>query len=246
MSDVALAGFLASATAVTFVWARALWYFGEHSFVLRRVIFFVLGRTHRTMEEIRALLLTAIYYVLGLLAGLLFVTAFRFPISSILAFGAGDVPWVILGIIGEISATSLLVELGCRITAGGPVRFAELREIPWMRGLRQLPPGIVPFAAALAGAVEEAFFRGVVLGISTTILSVSPIIAMAIAGGLFCLGQLLQVQTLFQAMVIASSSVAISVIGGLLVLARGSVVPAMLCHASFVIFFMTQGIQRGK
>ena len=74
-----------------------------------------------------------------------------------------------LGIVAEISLANLFVDLGCRLTGqGGPERFAELREIPWMKGLRKLPAAAVPIVAALAGAVEEVFFRGVLLLVLTT------------------------------------------------------------------------------
>ncbi len=110
-----------------------------------------------------------------------------------------------------------------------------------MKGVRQLPARAVPLAAALAGSIEEIFFRGVVLRILTEYFMVPPLVALAIAGILFCLEQWIQVRTAFQALVIGCGCVAISTVGGLLVLLTGSVVPAAVCHASFVLFFMTQG-----
>jgi membrane protease YdiL (CAAX protease family) len=247
MSDVLLlSGFLAAVTAATIVWARSLWYLSERSSLPRRAVFFVLGRSHRAPGEIRACVLSLVYYGLGLLAILLFVTAFKFPLSTIAGFRVDDVPWVVIGAVGEISLSCLLVELGCRFTGNQVERYAEIGDIPWMKALGQLPPTVAPAMAALAGAIEEAFFRGALLGILTRTLFVAPLPAVVIAGGLFCLGQLLQVQTTFQAMVIASASIAISVLGGLLVMARGSVVPAILCHISFVVFFFTQGLPRKR
>jgi membrane protease YdiL (CAAX protease family) len=117
-------------------------------------------------------------------------------------------------------------------------RFKELKEIPWMAGLRQLPDRIVPAAAALAGVVEELFFRGVVIFILIDRFGVRPVAAAVIAGILFCLEQLVQLQTSFQMLVIGCGCVAISAVGGLLVIVTGSVVPALFCHASFVLFFM--------
>jgi hypothetical protein len=66
-------------------------------------------------------------------------------------------------------------------------------------------------------------------------------IAIVVAGTLFVLQQLIQVQTPFQAMVIGSSCVAISLVGGLLVVFSGSILPALISHGSFVLFFMAQG-----
>jgi membrane protease YdiL (CAAX protease family) len=116
-----------------------------------------------------------------------------------------------------------------------------MNDVPWIKGVRQLPAGLAPLAAALGGMTEELFFRGVLQRILTGRLLVPALVAILIAGILFYFEQLLQVQTAFQAVVIGCSCVAISAIGGLLVVLTGSIWPALFAHASFVLFFMTQG-----
>jgi membrane protease YdiL (CAAX protease family) len=235
----ALAAFLASATAAAVLWGRSLWYLGERSRAFRRCVLFTLGFTRRTSAEVAALALSAAYYALGLLAALSFASAFQLKVSVLVSWSAAHLGLAVLGVVGEISLASLLVALCCwALGQRGSERLAEVREIPWMKGIRELPPAAVPVAAALGGLVEEVLFRGVLLRILTDRLHVDPWWAVAIAGALFCLEQLVQVQTAFQAMVIASSCVAISLVGGLLVVLTGSVVPAVLSHASFVVFFM--------
>jgi Type II CAAX prenyl endopeptidase Rce1-like len=237
-----LAGFLAAATVISLLWGLALWYFDERSQAFHRLMFFCLGFTRRPLGEVRALMLTAIYLSLGLVPGLLFALAFGLPASALVSFSAVHLVLWVIGAIGEISLTDLLVELACRFPGqGGPERFAEMKDIPWMKGLRQLPRRVVPLAAALGGVVEELFFRGVVVRILTDRFMVASLVAVAIAGALFCMEQLVQVRTPFQAMVIGCGCVSISAIGGFLVVLTGSVVPAVLCHASFVLFFMTNG-----
>jgi hypothetical protein len=243
MPDAALLGaFLAGATVVSVIWGLSLWYFYERSQLLRHWIFFVMGFTRRRSEEVRAVLLSAVYYVIGLLASLLFVGAFGLSPVAMFSFSATHLPLAILGIVGEISLSNLLVDFGCKVTGQGkPEKFAELKEIPWMKGLRDLPPKAVVVGAALGAMVEELFFRGVLVLILTQKLLVAPWLAVMIAGALFVLEQLVQLRTAFQAMVIGSSCVAISLVGGLLVVATGSVVPAVLCHVSFVVFFIFSG-----
>jgi membrane protease YdiL (CAAX protease family) len=237
-----LCGFLFAATVFSLIWGRALWYLDERSQAFRRSLFFTMGFIRRTPGEVRALLLTAAYYGLGLTACLLFVFTFGLPASAFISFSAMHLGLAVLGAIGAISLTDLLVDLSCRVTGqGGPSRFAEIQDIPWMKGLRQLPDGLVPVAAALGGVMEELFFRGVVLRILTERFTVAPLLAVLIACALFCLEQLIQVRTAFQAMVIGCGCMAIGTIGGLLVVLTGSVLPAVLCHASFVLFFMTRG-----
>ena len=227
------------------LWGRVLWLCDEKLSTIRQLVFFAMGRTRLQMGEMRSLILSAIYYAVGLLLALLLTTAFGLPPSQFVFVKVNDVFYVVLGIIGEISLATLLVQIGAiAIGERGPQRFAEVSKIPWIKGLRALPPQIVPLVAAVAGAVEEFFFRGVVLGILAWKLYVPPPLAIVIAGGLFCVQQLLQIRTPFQAVVILSGCISISIVGGLLVVIQGSVVPAILCHASFVVFFMAQNSQR--
>lgn len=241
MRDAAVSRFLVAATAVSVLWGLSLWYFAERSHMLRRWVFFAMTFTRRRPGEVRSVLLGAVYYGLGLLASILFACAFRLSVPALASFSAAHLGLVALGIVAEISLTKLFVDLGCQfMSPGRPERFVEVREIPWIQGLRELPAPAVPMFAALGGVVEELFFRGVLLRILTEKLLVAPPVAVTIAGALFFLEQAVQVRTAFQAMVIGSSCVAISLGGGLLVLLTGSAVPAIFCHACFVIFFMAR------
>lgn len=241
-SALVVGGFLVVATFVSLTWGRVLWYLDERSQAFRRSAFVVMGYTSRMLGEVRSGLLSFIYYGFGLLAAFLFAIVFGLGSSTLISFSLAHLGLAVLGAMGEISLSNLLVDLSCRATGqGSPKQFGELREIPWIKGLLQLPPKAVPVAAALGGVVEEVFFRGVLLRILTDKLLVAPLAAVAIAGALFCVQQLMQIRTAFQAMVICCGCVAISFIGGLLVVLTGSLVPAVLSHASFVVFFMTQG-----
>lgn len=238
---LALGVFVTAAVAVSVLWGLALWYFAERSHAFRGWVFFAMEFTRRPEREVRAVLLSAIYYGIGLLAALAFAFAYGLATRPLVSFNAADLGLVALGVVGEISITNLVIHFLCRITdQGTPERFAEIQEIPWMKGLRELPAWTVPWAAALGGAAEELLFRGVLLRILAERFQVAPWAAVTVAGALFSLAQLLQVRTAFQAMVLGSSCAAISLGGGLLVLLTGSAVPAILCHAGFVVFFMAR------
>jgi membrane protease YdiL (CAAX protease family) len=238
---LALGVFLAAAVVVSVLWGLALWFFAERPHAFRGWVFFAMAFTRRPAGEVRAVLLSAIYYGIGLLAALAFAFAYGLAIRPLVSFTAADLGLVPLGVVGEISVTNLVIHLVCRMTGQGrPEQFAEIGEIPWMKGLRELPSWAVPWAAALGGVTEELLFRGVLLGILAERFLVAPWVAVAIAGALFSLAQLLQVRTAFQAFVLGSSCAAISLGGGLLVLLTRSAVPAVLCHAGFVVFFMAR------
>lgn len=73
---IATGWFLVVATLVAIAWGRALWYFDERSEALRRAVFFVLRFTARRAEEVRSLLLSLIYYTLGVLSFLLLMVVY--------------------------------------------------------------------------------------------------------------------------------------------------------------------------
>lgn len=232
-----VAGAVALAAVLSVAWGRSLGYLHERSDAFRRATFVVAGFSTRPPSEVRALLLACIYYGIGLIAALAMALLFNVSNAGLVASRAWQ-PWVVpLGVVGEISLAALFVDLSCRVTRARPDRFREIREIPWMAGLRQLPRGAAPWAAGLGGSIEELFYRGVVLTILTD-AGLAPFHAVMAAGALFLLQQLLQVQTPFQAMVLGAACVAISLVGGMLVVATGSVIPAVLSHASFVVFYV--------
>lgn len=230
---------LLAATAATLLWGRALWYFDQRSPAFRRWVFAALGRSRRTPDQTRAMLLSILYYGIGLVLALALMLAFGVRAEALFSFAPWHLGVVVLAVIGEISLSSFLIDVMRRVTRQSPARFAEIQEIPWIEGIHRLPAGMVPFAAAAGGVVEELVYRGVVLRLCTNVAGMSATQAILIAGALFCLQQLIQVRTPFQAMVIGCGCVAISLVGGLVVVLTGSVVPALIAHASFVVFFMS-------
>lgn len=233
----ALAVTLAAAAAAAVAWGRALWFLDQRSAAFQRVVLGVLGFTRRPASEVRSALLSAVYCAAGLLVAALFAALWHVPVGRLLAPAAEQVPLVVLGIVAEVALASLLVMLWCAATGAGRERFAELAEVPWMAGLRALPGAAAPAAGAVAGVVEELFFRGVLLA-ALLARGVAPWVAVTLAGALFVIQQLVQVRTGFQAAVIGAGCMAISGVGGLLVLASGSVLPAVVCHVAFVVFFL--------
>ncbi|MCW3051458.1 MAG: family intrarane metalloprotease [Chthonomonadales bacterium] len=248
MPDAAAVGiFLGITVGVALVWGRSLWYCDERSQAFRQSVLFAMRYTIRRPGEVRSLLLSAIYGGGGLLAALLLSKGYHLGASGLLSVSGSDIALLILGVIGEMSLATLILNISCRLTGQGtPEQFQEVRDIPWMKGLRELPLGTMLLMTALGAAVEETLFRGVVLRILTDLLHVSASWAILYAGGLFLLQQLALVKTAFQAMVISSACIAISLVGGMLVVRTGSLVVALCCHVTFAIFFMLPAAPKSR
>lgn len=236
-----IAAFFLATLVLTVGWGRMLWYFDERSKLIPRLVLFALGYTRRTAGEVRALLLSFLYYSTGLALSLGYILFARLDLAALFGAGFDLLPLVLLGSIAEISISGLLVNLYCALTRTGPERFAEVRSIPWMAGLRALPEELVPWGAAVGAAIEELFFRGVLITVLVLRLDFEPALAVLTAGALFCFQQLLQVRTRFQAAVIGAGSFGIALVGGLLVVHTGSVLGAILCHCASVVFYLRRG-----
>ncbi len=152
---------------------------------------------------------------------------------------------------GEAAAATALVAVGtAAITAFAMAVIYQIRpsaDVPgavagsgWIREVMVLSPRwrwVVPMASA---AVEELFFRGVVL-VGMLAHGAPGWAAIAVAGLVFTVGQVVLVDNGLAMVVLGVSSVVLSALCGLLVVVTGSVLPAILVHAAFAGFYTNLG-----
>jgi hypothetical protein len=204
----------------------------------------VASRTGLPARYVFPIVGTAIYLVAGLLTAM----------ALILATSAGwrdPLPWhpdgrgialtVLAGLgAGALTTFAMTVIYAVKPAVDIPGAIADVR---WIQEILVLPRRwrwVVPMASA---AVEEYVFRGVAL---TGLLAagVPAWWAIGISGAVFTTGQVVLTENRLQATVLGLSSVVLSVVGGLLVVVTGSVVPAILVHASFAGYYTNAGAQR--
>lgn len=240
--------FIGLAFAFSLSWGKLLQILDERSPFITKLTFRLMEHSGLSFPEMKSVLLSFSYYSWCVLGSTFFASLYGLNLFEMLGFDLRYIPLVFLGIAGEISLSNILISLylETRRTERSLV-FTEISTIPWILGIRRLPPSLVLIVPAISALCEEFFFRGVLMPILLNKLHVLPWIALSLVTCLFILGQLLQVRTIPQAVVICCGSLAISLVGGLLVVHTGSVVPACLCHTSFVVFFMEYaGINRRK
>lgn len=230
--------FCAAAALFAVLWGRVLWYFDEKSNLLPRFIFYLMTFTRMTFPEIKSLLLSLIYYAFGMVGVLAFSLAYHLDITGIFGFRLHFIPLILLGIMAEISLANFFISIylqGVRHKRINP--FLEIQNSPWISGIMKLPRAFIPFAPVIGGLMEEFFFRGILLIILVTKLSLSPFPAIGIVTVLFLVEQWLQLRTAVQRIMIGFGSFAISLIGGILTIYTGSIIPAAVAHMSFVVFY---------
>lgn len=202
----------------------------------RRTALWLAGRSGAHPDAAFAVFATALYLTLGL------VTLFALALSSSLSvhqfvgtLTGSDALSLLLAIFGTSSLNILFVSLLYRAkpTADVPGEIARIR---WIASILALPGPARWAVPAAAAVVEELVFRGAVfLGLGASGGGFWP--ACAISTAIFALGQAVLVSTPVQAYVMGTSSLSLGVIGCLLVAATGSILPAVVLHASFAGFY---------
>ncbi len=231
--------YLVLATSFILIWGKMLWYLDERSNALRSWVLLIMSFVASDMQAVKTVLLSVLYYICGLIGCVIFALFFTIDFSVFFSFSWQSLALTSIGIIAEVSLANLLISLYLAFARNkSPERFKELSSIPWIAGLKNVPSSITVILAASAGAIEELFFRGILLYIMLYHFLLTPMLAVAIVTVLFLIQQLIQLKTVFQCVVIAAGCIAISVVGGLLVIYTQSIIPAILCHVFFVVFFM--------
>lgn len=183
---------------------------------------------------------TVIYLVAAVAAAAAVMVASG-PSLDVLAVRADwrILPVTVLAILGSAAMTAfaMLVAYTVRPTAdiAGAVSTVE-----WISQVMVLPVQWRWIVPASSAAAEEFFFRGVLCG-GLLFLGAPAWVAVLVSAVVFTVGQVLLTENRLQSMVLAVSSVVISGFGGLLVVTTGSVLPAIVMHASFAAFYTNTG-----
>ncbi|SMF78985.1 type II CAAX prenyl endopeptidase Rce1 family protein [Streptomyces sp. Amel2xC10] len=202
----------------------------------RRVGLWLGDRTGLRPEVAFALFGTVLYLLLGAAALVLLGTFAGLSVRQFVGRPSLDaLPVLLLAVCGTSSLNILCVSLLYRFDPGVDVP-GEITRVQWISSILSFPRYFrwtVPAAAAL---VEELVFRGaVLLGLGAA--GGGFVFAAVFSTVLFAVGQVVLVSTPVQAYVLGTSSLALGVIGSLLVAATGSILPALALHMSFAGFY---------
>ena len=184
-------------------------------------------------REAYSLLMTFLYHSYGAVVSLALAYWFHLDIVSLFGFSEEILTMMALGAMAELSTTGLFTSLFMRVHPNVNIAY-EISKVTWIDGISRLPRRSIPFALVGSSFVEEFFYRGVILSIFIQKFSVSPYLSLLAVTILFTYEQLLFLRTPIQKVIIGTSSISISLIGGFLLFCTGSLIPAIVAHASFI------------
>jgi hypothetical protein len=234
----------AVAITVTAIWLAAYRLPFAKPRTRQRVRLAVSSRTGLQARYVFPILGTVIYLGLGIAAAATLILLNPVTFTGLLRWELtrNSVPATLIAVAGATALTGFAMSAIYALRPRADVPDA-VTGVRWIKEILALPRAwrwTVPMASA---GVEEFFFRGVVLiGLLET--GAPPVLAVVLAGFVFTAGQLVLTEDTMQATVLGLSSTVLSLICGLLVLAEGSVIPALLIHASFAGYYTNMSAQR--
>lgn len=204
----------------------------------RRMALWLADRSGGRPDAAFAVFATVLYLGLGLAVLFALAAAAHLPVHRFIGtLTASDALYLLLALFGTSSLNILCVSLlyRARPTVDVPGEIARIR---WIASILALPAAARWVVPATAAVVEELVFRGAVfLGLGACGAAFP--LACALSTAIFALGQIVLVSTAVQAYVMGTSSLTLGIVGCLLTAAAGSILPAVVLHASFAGFYTT-------
>lgn len=141
---------------------------------------------------------------------------------------------ILLGIFSAFSLSYFLSDIFSIVKKNDKKQANEIR---WVKGIKRFPTGLSYLVTVISSFIEEIFFRGVVLFLIVNVCGLNYLIAGIISFLLFTYAQLKYTDTLNQAMIILNSCITITAVSTVLIAVTHSIIPSMVMHGSFVMFY---------
>jgi membrane protease YdiL (CAAX protease family) len=236
--------FLIIVTVISIAWGRINRI--GYSKVITSIVRFIMKYSKMHAELIRSYLVWSIYMIVGLIAAVALLTAYRVNLIHFFALDPKYFIMVPVTFIAENSVTGLMMQLLLLARRTTDV-FRELTSVPWVRYTLMMPHVMRVVSPLFAAMIEEVFFRGCVfLILIKHFPQTGAYWSIFVCTALFALQQMLQTDTLGQAMILLVGSTSISVVGCISILYTGSFLPTLLCHAAYAFVYLQMGTSMPK
>lgn len=197
----------------------------------------LMSRLDWNYEEIRASIVGCFYYLAPLIAIIILCIIFRFPLYRYMSIDMSYIAYIPITICGELSVVTMMS--GCLTLISDRINWTkEIGNISWISSIQKRNPKVAVIAPMLGALVEELFFRGICfLMIYSLFTEIGYIWPMIISTILFTLEQVLFTNNRKQGLSMVLGSIAIGIVGSISVIYTKSLLPSLLAHESFLIFY---------
>ncbi len=238
--------FAAAAIGVTALWLAAYRLPFADPRLRQRVRLKVSSWTGIQPRYVFTIVGTVIYLVLGAAAVAALTLLFDLDLVAMLTwrFSGPSAALTLLAGIGASALTAFAMSV-LHSLPGGSRAAESVSQVRWVQEILALPSRWRWPIPAASAALEEFYFRGVLL-FGLLAAGAPAWVAIVLPGVVFTAGQIALTESRVQAAVLGISSVVLSVVCGLLTMVEASVVPAILIHASFAGYYTNLSAYRGE
>ena len=192
------------------------------------------------LEKIKFFVIWISYILISFAGIILCCSVYGLNLSRFLFSGRVQeaVLYTFIGFIFQFEISSVLL-LVFSVLNTDTNWYKIISEINWVKVSFNLPRKIRILYPTSAALFEELFFRCSVFLVFLTKFPWVPLpVSILIVTILFMIEQVVCTQKVKQAIAMSAGSLAISLSGCLMIVITGSIIPAIICHEMYVIFYL--------
>lgn len=234
-----LAVFLIAATLFSAVWGRSVESLAK-SRTVNKLSLRMMSHCRAPQDKIRFYIIWLSYLLEGLLGIVLGSVIYGInPLDLLIPIHISDtILFTLAGFILQLEVSSVLL-LVCSLLKSDVNWYRVISEINWVKVSFNLPKKMRMLYPTSAALFEELFFRCIIFFVLLKRFDWIPLpVMMMIVAALFIIEQVVCTQKVNQAVAMAVGALAISFAGCLMIVITNSIIPAIICHEMYVIFYL--------
>jgi len=236
---VDLAVFLVIAALYSAFWGRSVEALAN-SKIVNKISMHLMGHCRAPQDKIRFYIIWFCYLFVGLLGIVLGRLIYGVnPLEYLAPINIHDaIFYTFAGFLLQLEVSSVFL-LVCSLLKSDVNWYRIISEINWVKVSYNLPRRIRMLYPTSSALFEELFFRCIIYFVLLNRFAWLPLpVMMLIVAVMFIIEQVVCTQTLKQAVAMAGGALAISFVGCLMIVITNSIVPAIVCHEMYVIFYL--------
>ena len=220
------------------VWGRGILFMHKHG-ISKRVTMWVMNYIMCPYSMIEDIFLNCYYNVVGLMGIVVFSICFDIPLFQKFLIVPQALKFIILAPLAVLSLANIIISCITPIF-NGDVLTDEMMQIPWVNFTSRVNPKLGPLIPCIGALLEEIFFRGVVFYYAFYICNFHFAISFFISFCMFALQQMLFTANKIQSILMLFGALIVSLISCMVIVISDSLLPAILSHEIFVIFYFSK------
>lgn len=231
--------FLSIASLFSVFWGKSVDGLAKSKLV-KKFSLFLMNYFRAPLDKIKFFVIWFSYILISFAGSVICCSIYGVNLFKFLFSGnvSDTILYTFIGFIFQFEISSVLL-LIFSILKSDTNWYRIISEINWVKVSFNLPRKIRILYPTSAALFEELFFRCSVFLVLLTKFDWIPLpISMLIVAALFIIEQVVCTQKVKQAIAMSAGSLAISLAGCLMIVITGSIIPAIICHEMYVIFYL--------